>query len=372
MIRAALRRLGEDRLLLALALACPILVLLSPMPAGTLVSTLPALIEPHTLGALAGLMILSRGLEDSGYLLRTGRHLLQRVGGERRLAATLVVFAAALSAVVTNDVALFIVVPLTLGLRTAAHLPIGRLIIFEALAVNAGSALSPVGNPQNLYLWQMSGHGFIDFTLAMLPLASALMILLLALIPFAFPRQSIQVSEALAMPAPQRALLRLSLLLYPLFLLAIELGYAVPGALLLASLYGWRFRQVLKGVDWALLVVFVLMFVDLGLLARLPAVMSAAEALDRLPGGLFTAAVALSQVMSNVPAAIFLQRFSDDWQALAWGVSVGGFGLAIGSLANLIALRLARTPGLWRDFHRWSMVMLVGGLGLALILGDIR
>lgn len=173
MIRAALRRLGEDRLLLALALACPILVLLSPMPAGTLVSTLPALIEPHTLGALAGLMILSRGLEDSGYLLRTGRHLLQRVGGERRLAATLVVFAAALSAVVTNDVALFIVVPLTLGLRTAAHLPIGRLIIFEALAVNAGSALSPVGNPQNLYLWQMSGHGFIDFTLAMLPLASA-------------------------------------------------------------------------------------------------------------------------------------------------------------------------------------------------------
>ena len=71
--------------------------------------------------------------------------------------------------------------------------------------------------------------------------------------------------------------------------------------------------------------------------------------------------------MSNVPAAIFLAPFTDDWRGLAWGVSVGGFGLAIGSLANLIALRLARQPGLWLEFHLWSVPMLI----LALTIGTL-
>src|SRR5690554_6797570 len=78
-----------------------------------------------------------------------------------------------------------------------------------------------------------------------------------------------------------------------------------------------------------------------------------------------TASVVVSQFISNVPATILLASFTDDWQALAWGVSVGGFGLAIGSLANLIALRLARVEGLWREFHLWSLPALVLALGAA-------
>lgn len=64
----------------------------------------------------------------------------------------------------------------------------------------------------------------------------------------------------------------------------------------------------------------------------------------------------------------FLQTFTSDWRLLAWGVSVGGFGLAIGSLANLIALRLARQPRLWLEFHLWSLPALLLGTALALIL----
>jgi Na+/H+ antiporter NhaD/arsenite permease-like protein len=123
-------------------------------------------------------------------------------------------------------------------------------------------------------------------------------------------------------------------------------------------------RSVVFGIDWLLLLVFGLMFIDLGLLAQLPLMQQLATALLALPQGSYTGAAMLSQLISNVPAAIFLQHFTDDWQALSWGVSVGGFGLAIGSLANLIALRLSKQQGLWREFHYWSLPVFILSLAL--------
>ena len=89
------------------------------------------------------------------------------------------------------------------------------------------------------------------------------------------------------------------------------------------------------------------------------------ERAGELPGGLLMAGALLSQAISNVPATIFLNAFTEDWRTLAWAVAVGGFGTAIGSLANLIALRLARQAGLWREFHLWSVPVLGLAFGLA-------
>jgi Na+/H+ antiporter NhaD/arsenite permease-like protein len=353
--------LRDEWLLAVLVAALPPLLWLAARDGSTRPADLGRLVHWDTIGALAGLMVLSRGLEDSGYLFRAGRWLLARVHSERGLALMLVLFAAALSAVVTNDVTLFIVVPLTLGLSSVARLPVGRLVVFEALAVNAGSTLSPVGNPQNLYLWQIANVSFLDFCRAMAPLTGALTALLVALIPFGFKAGRIDVAERLGNPAPRRPLLWLSLALYPVFLVCAELDLALPAAIGVVLLYAAVARGVLREVDWILLAVFVLMFVDLGLLAGIPVVAAFASDLALAPGGMLTAGVVVSQLISNVPAAIFLAGFADDWRALAWGVSVGGFGLAIGSMANLIALRLAREPGLWRVFHAWSLPVLAAG-----------
>jgi len=361
LLRHFLSRVSEDLLLLCLLLALVPLLLLMPDK----LTSLPQLVDWKTVAALAGLMVLSRGLEESGYLVWSGRWLLTRIHGERLLALVIVIFSALLAALVTNDVALFIVVPLTLGLRRMADLPIGRLIIFEALAVNAGSTLSPIGNPQNLFIWQAYGSSFLEFTLTMLPLGLLLTLLLVVLIPFAFPAQRITLNLDTDAVTTDKRLLRLTLPLYPLFLIATDLGHAVIAALAVVALFLLTFRHVLRGVDWLLLLVFVLMFIDLGLLASLPLVRELAGGLDALPGGIFAAAILGSQVISNVPAAIFLQGFTDQWQALAWGVSVGGFGLAIGSLANLIALRLARQKGLWIEFHAWSIPVLLLSSALA-------
>ncbi|MFN3714177.1 MAG: SLC13 family permease [Alcanivoracaceae bacterium] len=360
-----LSRLTEDVLLLVLLLA------LLPLWwwSGRAWQELPSLVDWRTVAALAGLMVLSRALEESGYLTAFGQRLIAGAKGQRRLALLLVWLSAALAAVVTNDVALFIVVPLTLSLRAVADLPVGRLVIFEALAVNAGSAVSPMGNPQNLFMWQFWSIGFGDFLLAMLPLAAALMAVLSLLVLFAFPAHALASHPQPASLPRDRSLLWLALLLYPPFLLATDMGYAVAAALIVLGLFLCRFRAVLAGIDWLLLLVFVLMFVDLGLLAGLPALQTLVPtALLAVPGGEFSVGIGLSQVISNVPATLLLAAFTDDWRTLAWAVSVGGFGVAIGSLANLIALRLARQPGLWREFHLWSGIMLVAGWAVAVVL----
>ncbi|MGY6409984.1 MAG: SLC13 family permease [Alkalilacustris sp.] len=355
MLTLLIRRwLREEWLLLVLLAALPVLLLM--VPTGPV--ALSALVDWKTIGALAGLMVLSRGLEISGLIDRAGRALVGRLRTERGLAGALVMFAAALSAVVTNDVALFVTVPLTLGLARRVALPVGRLVIFQALAVNAGSAASPVGNPQNLFLWQASGVGFGEFLMAMLPLAGAMLVLLLALVPLGFAARAIAVPQTDSPLPMDRRLAAVSLAAYPVFLLLVNAGLAVPAAGVVIAAFALAHRAVLRGLDWPLLAVFVLMFVDLGLLARLPVLAGAVPAALEGPGGAYLLGAALSQVISNVPAAIFLQPFTEDWRALAWGVSVGGFGLAIGSLANLIALRLARQPGLWGQFHLWSLPML--------------
>lgn len=364
MLSGAVHRLRRERLLCVLALALVPLLLAVPAP----MDRLDGLIEWPTLAALAGLMVLSRGLEDSGYLTRAGSWLLERLHGERALAVAMVLFSAVLAAVVTNDVALFIVVPLTVGLRGVAEVPVGRLVVFEALAVNAGSAISPVGNPQNLLLWQSTGVGFGSFVAAMAPLALGLMALLLLLVQAAFPRQRIALASEPPRVATDRSLLATSLVIYPLFLVLAETGFVMPATGLVALFYLVRFPRVLKNIDWPLLLVFLLMFIDLGLLARVPSVHQAMTGLAGMPGGVFSVSVLLSQVISNLPSTIFLLGFTDQWPVLAWGVSVGGFGLAIGSLANLIALRLVRERGLWRDFHRWSLLMLFLGYALAWLL----
>lgn len=359
-IRQLLARVHEDRLLLVLLLALPILLWLVPSN----VVSLFHLVEWHTVTALAGLMVLSRGLEDSGYLARLAAWLLGHQHSQRVLAFILVVFAALLSAVITNDVALFVLIPICLSLARISDIKLGRLVIFLALAVNAGSAMSPVGNPQNLLLWQASGMSFIEFTRMMLPLAAPLTLFIGLLALLAFPAAPLNFTATDTSPR-HKALFRWSLFGYVPMILAIELGVGPLAAICVCALYALRARTVLRSIDWWLLLIFVLMFIDLGLLAQLDSMQYLAQWLLTLPGEALSAGALLSQGMSNVPAAIFLQNFTQDWRGLSWGVTVGGFGFAIGSLANLIALRLARQPNMWLAFHLWSVPIFLISLAFA-------
>jgi Na+/H+ antiporter NhaD/arsenite permease-like protein len=171
---------------------------------------------------------------------------------ERATALFLVITAALLSTLLTNDVALFVVMPLTLGICRMTKMPATRLIVFEALTVNAGSALTPVGNPQNIFLWQQSNVSFGAFVLHMLPLVAILMALLLIVTACAFGNRRLKRREDQQQDPIDRQLLGVSLTLYLPFLLATNwhvAGWAVGVLLLIFILLRPR---VLALVDWGL------------------------------------------------------------------------------------------------------------------------
>lgn len=350
------RALRRDYLLQVLLAVCAVLTLAQPAA----IATYPALVDWPTIAALAGLLILTKAVEVSGFFHRLGFHLIGFEHSERTVAFFLVVSAAVLSTVLTNDVALFIVVPLTLSLRARATLPIARLVIFEALAVNAGSTLTPVGNPQNLFLWQRSGLSFYAFVVQMLPLTLILGVVLAVMTALAFPGKRVEAGENEEPPPLDARLLALSVVLYPLFISAADLHHAVSGLVAVLAIYLLIRPSVLRRVDWLLIAAFVLMFVDLRLVAQTRFVHETVARADLAEAShLYVAGVALSQVISNVPAAILLAEHSADARVIAYAVDVGGFGLAVGSLANLIALRMLGKRRAWLAFHGYSLPFLL-------------
>ncbi|PUA16474.1 SLC13 family permease [Glaciimonas sp. PCH181] len=345
-----------------------ILLLLLTVVSPTHITEYPDLVDWPTIATLAGLLALTKGVELSGYLSRLAGHLTALMPTERALAVFLVLTTALLSMLLTNDVGLFVMVPLTLSLRTTVKLPITRLIIFEALAANAGSALTPIGNPQNLFLWQLSHLSFHHFVVAMLPMVCILLIPLVLLTLVAFPGLKLSVEENTAAALINRKLLFLSLAMYVPFLILTDLHYAIPAVIAVGVIFAVAQRNVLARIDWALLLVFILMFIDLRLVAQLPMVHTWIESVGLgQPQRLYVAGIVASQFISNVPAAILLAEYTKDWRLIAFAVNVGGFGFMLGSLANIIALRMTPDKKAWITFHAYSIPFLLVVAGMVYV-----
>lgn len=367
-----IRSLARDRFLHLLLLIGVILTFLVPFAP----ARWPAAIDWHTIITLSGLMLLTKGVEQSGYFDVLGRKMARRFVTERQLAIFMVLAAALLSTFLTNDVALFIIVPLTLTLKKWCAIPVNRLIIFEALAVNAGSLLTPIGNPQNILLWGRSGLSFPVFTLQMLPLALAMMATLLVLCWCCFPAKKLQFQSSDATPSWRPKLVWCCLAFYLVFLAALEIKLELWGLVCVAVGFLLLERRVVYSVDWTLLLVFMAMFIDVHLLTQLPALQHSLHGVGQLSdGSLWLTAIGLSQVISNVPSTILLLNYVPPSILLAWAVNVGGFGLLPGSLANLIALRMANDRRIWWRFHLYSLPMLLWaaltGYGLLHLLGHL-
>lgn len=348
-MRRALAWLGEQWLLAVCVVLAAVLAVVDPRGGGSYGRWL----QLPTVASLLGLLIAIGGIRDSGLVQRAATMLVRRVHSQRRLGLLLVGSAALLSMALTNDVSLFLLVPITVAIGSDSALPVLRLVILEALAVNAGSTLSPIGNPQNLLLWQHSGLSFAAFVWHMLPAAAAMLALLGALTVLLLPVKSVAQEGHAHAPDPVRWRFAIgSMLGLAGMIVLIEFHLAAAGAGLLLLAFLLLARASLARLDWALLLTFAALFVAVGHLGELPWVQHALGRLDLTrPLTVFLAGVLGSQVISNVPATVLLLHRVHDPIALATAVDVGGFGVVIGSLANLIALRLAdRSGGLWR-FH---------------------
>ena len=325
-------------------------------------------IEWNTIIVLAGILVITSGIRESHFLSRAAGNILAHPLTERHVALILVMLSAFLATFLTNDIALFIIVPLTISLQDRVENDMARLVIFEAIAVNVGSALTPIGNPQNLFLWHEWGVSFGGFMLKMAPLAAISLLLLLIFAWFSFGDLKLQ-GEAIESEQLDGRLFVLSMVLLAGFIVAAEMHWSLYALIAILALFLLFYRRILTKVDWLVLLIFILMFVDFGLVAEFPWITAIMQRVSQMgSGGVLIASALLSQLVSNVPATVMIAHFSHDWQAIAYGVNVGGNGVVIASLANLLALRLAGGKGMWLRFHKYSLLYLAISLGIVMLI----
>lgn len=307
-------------------------------------------IDFRTLAILFSLMTVMAGLRQQGIFDRMGRALLALTGSTLQLVLVLVGLCFFGSMFITNDVSLLTFVPFTfvvlnsLGAEARKKL-ILPVVCMQTIAANLGSMLTPIGNPQNLYLYGRSGMGMGAFVALMLPYTLASLALLAGWAvwlcrggspvrkgtggPFLAPQQSV---------AADGRIIWMDAALFVVCLLAVVrvLPYPVAfGAVLAATLLADR--ATLGRVDYSLLLTFVAFFVFIGNLGRVEAFSDWLRQI--IAGREVLVAVLASQVTSNVPAALLLSGFTQDVQALIIGTNLGGLGTLIASMASLISYR---------------------------------
>ena len=299
----------------------------------------------RTLALLYGLMTVVAGLNRAGLFSRLAGTLCARAGSVRRLGLMLVLLSFVSSMLITNDVALLTFVPFAAAVLVLANRPgeLSRVVVLQTVAANLGSMLTPVGNPQNLYLYSRYGFTMGSFLSVTFPLW-ALSLVLCAAACLLLPAAPLERSpEREAAPMGKRVWIHAGLFILCLLTVLRILPWPVMlGCVLLVLLI--TDRSLLLKADFLLLLTFAAFFVFSGNLARIPAVSEALKSL--MSGREYGVSLLASQVISNVPAALLLSGFTEAGKELVLGVDIGGLGTPIASLASLISLKLySRTEG---------------------------
>ena len=321
-------------------------------------------IDFRVLCLLLCLMAVVAGFKSAGAFQWLTYQLLHRTRSGRLLGVILVLLPFFSAMLVTNDVALIVFIPFTLALldQLGCRKQAVAMIVLQTVAANLGSMATPVGNPQNLYLYaaySMSPAGFFAVTLPLT--AVSLVVLTLAAYPLLPKQLQEQQLEKAEIVGPRKLLIYGALFGLCLLTVFRVIPYPITTALVVLILLVVN-RALLKEIDFMLLITFVCFFVVSENLGRVEAVRSFLQAL--LSQNTLLTAVGASQVISNVPAAVLLSGFTDQWQALLAGVNIGGLGTPVASLASLITMKL---------YMRWpnSQVMKFLGIFLAANLAGL-
>ena len=318
-------------------------------------------IDFRSLGILWSLMVVMQGFKNNGVFEKTGSLLLKRTRKVWQLCSVLVFLCFFCSMFITNDVALITFVPFAVMMlkgskREDLMVPV---VVLQTLAANLGSMLTPIGNPQNLYLYGISGAGMGEFVSWMLPYTVASFVLLGTSVCMLKGKNenvtaNIQATASISadargqsgpldnVPPSFKANTPQIVTYLGLFILAILvvvriIPYWIVVLTTLAAVFIVD-RKVLVSVDYALLATFVGFFIFTGNMGRVQVISE--MLLSLVSGREIIVGVLVSQLISNVPAALLLSGFAGDIKALAIGVNIGGLGTLIASMASLISYKI--------------------------------
>lgn len=316
-------------------------------------------IDYKTLALLFCLMSVVAGLQSIGVFNRLGSFLLTKARDTRILGILLVMVCFFSSMLITNDVALITFVPFTILVyrMVGKEEKLIKVIVLETIAANLGSMATPVGNPQNLYLYSVSGISAAEFFAAVLPYAGLSFVLLLAVLLFDkndkieycgqnngtggndVEGNAVEGGRAAAAGAEiPRGRFSAYLILFAVCLLVV--AHVLSWGAALAMVLCWMLaadRKLFAQADYFLLLTFVCFFIFIGNMKQMEGISLFLQKL--IQGHELLTGIIASQVISNVPAAILLSGFTGEFQTLLTAVNLGGLGTLIASLASLISFK---------------------------------
>lgn len=242
------------------------------------------------------------------------------------------------SMLIANDMALLTFLPLGYIVLTATGKQryMAFTFIMQNIAANLGGMLTPFGNPQNLYLYSKFNIPNLEFMGIMAPpfILSVVLITVCCLI-FVKSEPLLVEEEIKKLPIKRTVIY---LLLFALSIAIVFRGIPyIAGLIIIPSVLCFMDKSALKKVDYPLLLTFVFFFIFAGNMARIDEVRSLFSYL--LEKSTLLVSVLSCQCISNVPSAILLSQFTENYRELLVGVNIGGAGTLIASLASLITFR---------------------------------
>lgn len=331
-------------------------------------------IDWRTLILLFCLMAVMAGIKELGIFRLICEALLDKVKTQMGVALILVGICFLGSMLITNDVALITFIPFgILMLKTAGmDQSVCLTVTLMTIAANLGSMLTPIGNPQNLYLYSISGMTLLQFIKIMFPysLVAAVMLLLIILITYRKTEVYTRIQEEKNKIKNKKVVLYLIMFLICLSCVMKLISAEILLLIIFVAVFVENRKLFLK-IDYGLLATFIAFFIFIGNVGRIP--LFHALISDLVTGHEEVAAIAASQLISNVPASLLLSGFTHRWEALIVGVNLGGLGTMIASMASLISYKqiVLNYPGKKLKYLAVFTVWNIGFLIILFSLGTI-
>lgn len=288
---------------------------------------------------LFNLMVVVAAFKELKFLDSIAIGLLKKCNTYTSISLALVFITFISSMIVTNDVALITFVPLSIVIARKANINVLKIVIFQTLAANLGSSFTPMGNPQNLFIYSFYNLSPIDFFKITLPIV-ILAVLFLVLLVFKDKKMNLSLDlEDVKIDNKRDVYLFGGLFLIILLSVFHVIDYKVTFLITIVMVLILN-KKLFSQVDYSLLITFIGFFIFVGNISTMDVVKNFMEGILNSPKSTFLASVLSSQVISNVPATMLLSGFTDHFKELLLGVNIGGMGTLIASLASVISYKI--------------------------------
>ena len=272
-------------------------------------------------------------LRASGYLDLAVDSTLIRFRTTRGFSLALVLTSGVVASLVTNDVTLFIIIPFTIVASRFSDFDVEDAVVLEIIASNLIGCLTPLGNPQNLFVFHRSGWSAAHFIATMLPFVVWSVAGLLAALFLLGKSRPMRITEVELPPRNSVAAIAGGVCFALVLFEIARVASAWPAAIAALIAGAFFLRRRMFSIDYSIVPLFFFAFIVVEGLRTMH--------VYRASWNLFAASIGLSQIISNVPATILLSPIANGrWRELLYGVNAGGCGTIIASLANLLGWRI--------------------------------